>query len=234
MSRPRFQLPASVQPVQDTSLFGWIEQRVRPRIRGEARVYFLLPDGFAAYARILHPAYQRAADDPVRWSEIAAQVGTTLHPGADFEKLAGSRIDDWDQPFQGQLPEVQARELVGILQQFTASRRCLFAIWEGQGGMDNLWQGAVSLRLPGRVYGIFGGTLGSALELLNQGVLCPRPSLWWPEDRAWFVGTGIDELSTFVGGSRACIDGILASRMETFEVSPDARFDRDADTINGG
>ena len=234
MFRPILRLPPSVQPLQDASLFRWVEQRIRPKVRGEARVYSLLPDGFEAYARILHPAYQPAADDPVRWSEIAAQAGTILHSGADFEKLAGPRIDDWDEPFQGQLPEVEARDLVGILQQFTASRRCLFAIWEGQGGMDRLWQGAVSLQLPGRVYGLFGGTLDSALELLDQGDLYPRPNLWWPEDRAWFVGTGIDELSTFVGGSRACIDGILASGLETFEVSPDARFDSGADTINGG
>ena len=233
MSRPIFRLPPSVQPLQDASLFRWIEHRVQPAVRGEARVYFLLPDGFEAYTRILHPAYQPTTDDPVRWSEIAAQVGTTLHSEADFEKLAGSRIDDWDEPRQGLLPKVEARELVGILRQFTTSPRCIFAIWEGWGGMDSLWQGAVSIRMPGRVYGLFGGPLNSALELLDHGALCPPPSLWWPEDQAWFVGTGIDELSTFVGGSRACIDGILASGVETFEVSPNARFDRDADTING-
>ena len=234
MSRPIFRLPPSVQPLQNASVFRWLEQRVRPSARGEAHLYYLMPDGFEAYARILHPAYQPGADDPVRWSEIAGLLGTTLHPGADFEKLAGSRIDDWEEPSWGQLPEVETRDLVEILRHFTTSRCCLFAIWEGRGGMDRLWQGAVSIRLPGRVYRLFGGTLDSALELLDEGEPAPGPSLWWPEDRAWFVGTDIDDVSSYVGGSRACISEILASGMETFEVSPDARVDMGADTINGG
>lgn len=35
-------------------------------------------------------------------------------------------------------------------------------------------------------------------------------SLWWPEDRAWFISTEVDLYSTYIGGSRSCIDAIVA------------------------
>ena len=37
------------------------------------------------------------------------------------------------------------------------------------------------------------------------------PQWWWPDDRAWFVGTAIDPAGTYAAGSRALIDSILAS-----------------------
>ena len=52
MSHPTDKLPPSVQPLLDASWAHWLVQRVRPSIRGEAHLYSLLPDGFAAYARI--------------------------------------------------------------------------------------------------------------------------------------------------------------------------------------
>lgn len=214
-------------------MFRWLEQRVRPSARGEAHLYSLMPDGFEAYAHILHPAYQHGGDDPVRWSEIAGLVGTTLHPWADFEKLAGSRIGDWDDPSMGQLPEVEARELVEILRHFTTTDDCCLAIWEGYTSMKAFQKEAVQVSLPHRVYGLFGGALDSVLELLDEGKPIDGPNLWWPRDQAWCCATDIDDVSTYVGGSLACISEILASGMETFEVSPDDRIDMGADTING-
>jgi hypothetical protein len=44
--------------------------------------------------------------------------------------------------------------------------------------------------------------------------LAPEPheqsaNLWWPADRAWCVVTDIDLMSTYVGGSHACIGEVL-------------------------
>jgi hypothetical protein len=36
------------------------------------------------------------------------------------------------------------------------------------------------------------------------------PNLWWPDDRAWVVGTDIDGNDTIVAGSHDAIDAILA------------------------
>lgn len=58
-------------------------------------------------------------------------------------------------------------------------------------------------------------------------------SLWWPEDRAWFLATEIDLNSTYVGGSRAAIDAIMASpHLESHRVSPDDPIDLTADSLN--
>ena len=48
------------------------------------------------------------------------------------------------------------------------------------------------------------------------------PNLWWPDDRAWCVATEIDLAWTYVGGSAALIDDVLASAaLEAQPVSPD-------------
>jgi hypothetical protein len=59
------------------------------------------------------------------------------------------------------------------------------------------------------------------------------PSIWWPEDRAWCVGTDIDLMTTYVGGSQAAIDALLADeQLEASAVSDDQPVTWDADTVN--
>jgi len=58
-------------------------------------------------------------------------------------------------------------------------------------------------------------------------------SLWWPEDRAWFVATEIDLNSTYVGGSTSTIEALLASPgLEAFPVTPNDPTDWTSDSIN--
>ncbi len=54
----------------------------------------LLPDGFAAYARVFHPAYLNKDEErPVRWSAVASWTGRTVHPLMQFERVAGLSED---------------------------------------------------------------------------------------------------------------------------------------------
>jgi hypothetical protein len=47
------------------------------------------------------------------------------------------------------------------------------------------------------------------------------PQWWWPDDRAWFVGTEIDDAWTYVAGEWTVIEAILASpRWEAVRVEP--------------
>jgi hypothetical protein len=67
-------------------------------------------------------------------------------------------------------------------------------------------------------------TIGSPESLQ---VRMQRQSLqwWWPKDRAWFVGTGIDHPWTYVAGRRSLIDHLVAAgRWETVEVEPSDRW----------
>jgi hypothetical protein len=51
------------------------------------------------------------------------------------------------------------------------------------------------------------------------------PQWWWPEDRAWFVGTEIDDAWTYVAGGRSLIDEILTTpQWESVRVEPTDRW----------
>jgi hypothetical protein len=59
------------------------------------------------------------------------------------------------------------------------------------------------------------------------------PTLWWPDDRAWFVATDIDYPWTYIGGSTELIDEPLAD--DRLEVLPARLTDKpfhDSDTVN--
>lgn len=93
------------------------------------------------------------------------------------------------------------------------------------------------LELPGRAYYLFTGPIEGIGEtfLVERHSWAPWQSanLWWPDDRAWFVATEIDFMSTYVGGSRPCIDAILATDgLEVIEVEVDQPVGTEADTIN--
>jgi hypothetical protein len=48
------------------------------------------------------------------------------------------------------------------------------------------------------------------------------PNLWWPDDRAWVVGTDIDGDDTLVAGSHDAIDAVLAHpHLDTTRVTAD-------------
>ncbi len=51
------------------------------------------------------------------------------------------------------------------------------------------------------------------------------PQWWWPDDRAWFVGTEIDFAWTYDGGPRSLIDAILAlPDCESVRIEPTDRW----------
>jgi len=83
-----------------------------------------------------------------------------------------------------------------------------------------------------RSYFLFAGPLQAASRLEFNGWY-QSPNLWWPHDRAWIVATEIDGYSTFVAGSRDCIDALLSDpRLESLPTSTDRRFDLGSDQLN--
>jgi hypothetical protein len=220
----------------DASPADWIAEGVGPFGSG---VGSLVPAGFAAYARILHPAVSRGGM-PVRWDTVAAWSGGTVHPRAQFEAIARRRpavaIEQapFDQPPPvGRLPEPILAGLCDVLATHTRTPgRCWFCLWDGYGwvagssSFDTLGGGTPippafdratiegpRVRLPEREYLLFEGPLDAASEMgwwLNGRLVRPQsPNLFWPDDRAWWVATEIDLDSTFIGGSEALIDAML-------------------------
>lgn len=130
----------------------WIAGRLAP---AEQRlVASVVPQGFAAYARLLHPAHYVMAKGArtVRWREIAEWSGVPLHPDSQFHSIAlpqqpPRRPAPWNSqgPERGSLDAADAEALVELLAGHTATpSACLFCLWDGWG-----WDTAMYAALPG-------------------------------------------------------------------------------------
>ena len=120
----------------------WVDESLLP-FRGlteGVRVGEIVPTGFEAYARILHPASRRVGDrfEPITWSELARTRGKAIHPEVQLKALLGDEFRHsapWGElPEDGSIPEGLRAPLVEILRRFTPTAgRCWFCIWEGYG-----------------------------------------------------------------------------------------------------
>jgi hypothetical protein len=210
----------------------WIPGRLHPFARD---VGSIIPTGFAAYARVLHPPYRLTPTGnktPVRWRDIAAANNRTI---ADEMQLldmscqptlfSASGEELWDQQTEtGNLPLEIAERLAAILPSHTLTPElCWFGVWEGYGELrigDN--EGAM-FSVPNRDLFLFHGTVGDVLTTFSEFDWSYRsPNLWWPDDRAWCVATEIDFTWSYIGGSSACIEQILGdSELEAIPTNPE-------------
>lgn len=142
----------------DPSVGDWLRPRLGPF---GATVGSLVPRGFVAYARILHPMTDTDGT-PVRWSEVAAATGRTVHPTAqswkverrpaphsgapaptpELVELGGreSTPSEWrgDDPGEGSLPGPELGALARVLGRH-ADGELVVAFWEGS-GWEGGWQ----------------------------------------------------------------------------------------------
>jgi hypothetical protein len=201
-------------------------------------------DVASANSRVMHPAAE--------WGSI---TGPWKH------RHGSGQPGVWDEPpSTGELPHVTARRLAELLVEHTNRREhCFFALCEGgvlglivlfpdgmseserrrvetseRAGVET-WEALIghgaSFKLSGREMRLLNGPLAAIEDFYEH--FRGRPSLWWPSDRAWCVGTDIDLMTTYVGGSRACVGALLDDqKLEALAVSVDQRLTWDADTIN--
>lgn len=217
-------------PVDDLAPAAWVIER----IKGFAvNVGSVVPTGFAAYARVLHPAYREGDEadwhrhPSVTWAEVARANGRVLHPEAQFGSLVGwvvpqghEQPDIWDdEPDEGTLPEDVAYVLAEVLGRHTTTcDRCWFAVWDGWGDLEFPSANVPTFHLPHRDYFLFAGPVSAATQSFGDQRWYRSANLWWPDDRAWCVATEVDFDTTYVGGSEACIAALLAT--ENLEVLP--------------
>jgi hypothetical protein len=138
----RLQVPDGLTLETDVAPTEWVDEGLLP-IRGSgegALVGEIIPMGFDAYARILHPARRRAGDryEPVTWAELARERGKTIHPEVQLKALLGDEFRDapsWGElPEEDSIPEHLRAALVYTLRRFTKrADRCWCCIWEGYG-----------------------------------------------------------------------------------------------------
>lgn len=128
---------------QDLTPADWVVDRIHEL---GTDVGSVVPEGFEAYVRLLHPAYRRegGAEVPVRWSEIARANGTMIHPEMEWPGISGMWEHTgqgspglWDhEPEDGSLPRQYATRLCELLAGYTSTpQQVWFCVWDGWGGL---------------------------------------------------------------------------------------------------
>jgi hypothetical protein len=119
----------------------WIGERLAPF--DAYVVASVVPGGFEAYARVLHPSDEplHGGDRVVRWAEVAAWSGLPLRPGSQFHSIALPRVRPGGEapwtgqgPGRGSLYPPDAMILAEILRDWTTTpQQCWFCVWDGYG-----------------------------------------------------------------------------------------------------
>jgi hypothetical protein len=200
----------------------WIADRLSPFDSGLRTS--VIPSGFEAYARVLHPAEEsRHGGRLVRWAEVAAWSGAALLSSSQFADVAFPEHEPaGPAPWSGRGPQTgclrgaDADVLVEVLAGFTGTpERCWFCVWEGYGPSS----AGLRVRLPARDYLFYAGPIAAAQTF--RDLKLHFPNLWWPADRAWCVASEIDLPWTYVGGSSALVNSLRDEpRIEAQLASP--------------
>ena len=126
----------------------WLRRRLRPSL---GRVASVVPDGFPAYVRILHPS--RGPNDQLStWAEVASRSGRTIHRLAQFHAIEqppaspdrptrsyGEVINGLiNPPNNGSLQSDLLTALCEILAEHTTTTQsCFFCLWDGHGWLPD-------------------------------------------------------------------------------------------------
>ena len=244
---------------EDVSAAQWIRPRLHPFAQDVGSV---VPEGFEAYVRLLHPV-ETGADRRERWGDVARRNGRIVHPEMQFHwisrPLGAKPPDDHDRgdgTSWGSLPLPERMTLVEVLGRYTTTvDSCWFCVWEGHHPLNEAeveWHRAGSpgardarrRRRPSRpeVPALPQVELPHRRYYLYRGPLDKAlgplpfdqsPNMWWPDDRAWFVATEVDYAWTYVAGPRRLADALLSD--DRLEVLPARLEDQpfyDSDVIN--
>jgi hypothetical protein len=250
--------PAQRLPL-DRQETAWVSTNRRPF--DTFSVGSLVPVVFDRYARVLHPA-SSYGNAPVRWSQVAAWSGRTLHRLAQWDLLskpgqpAASPSPFLLPPLLGGLPRHELRALCNLLVTYTATpQSSLVALWEGYGlGAPLVAGGKSVVESRPLTDAAAPWTSGKKLELENRTFIVvelpvqaaagpgggdgtlghqPPPTLIWAADHSWFVGSDPDLDSTYVGGPAELIAAILASPgFEAWPAEPTDDVSIGSDEIN--
>lgn len=169
---------AAISPDADPAEADWWDTDWPPGT--PAAVGFLVPRGFEAYARVLHPAHDHERD-AVTWATVAEEAGTTLHPQAQWHRLSGGREYDprgegaeprrWpgNEPRVGVLERPQMEALADVLARHTTSpARSIVGFWVGYGVWPVAWHAEPTAPGPGRESYLFERPVSEVVTLCAE------------------------------------------------------------------
>jgi hypothetical protein len=147
-------LPDDVRLETDVTPASWVVERFRPwGVAFPQPVACFMPDVFEAYARVLHPGYEKmisASDGAVtlrwvRWSELAELRDVEVTATTRWEDVTGLVPQTGSggairEPSDGSMHEDLTEAVAAFLNTWTATPpKCWFGMWEGNG---TWWKGA--------------------------------------------------------------------------------------------
>jgi hypothetical protein len=223
------------------------------RSMGDHQLAVPWADVASANGREMHPAaewgsiagpwaYQDRSTQPSLWDgppstgelpdAIARRLVAVLSPRTDDPNHVFFGI--WDGWGSGTPSFLFARDTPANVQQHAREAfDAEVAAWRA------LVESAVSIDVPQRPMHLLSGPLVAIEDLYEhydgRSSLCLRdpPSLWWPADASWCVGTDVDLMTTYVGGSSAAIKTLLDDdQLEVLPVPDDQSVTWNADSIN--
>lgn len=198
----------SVQPTV------WLKNKL---IGFASNVNSIVPSGYAAYARLLHPAYSSSTEKPakVSWQNVADQVGMVVNKTSQWEPLAASLpkqvLKLYEPPLEGTLDPEIYEALLSILKTHTNTPGvCWYGVWEGYDYLLGSVKKAPKYSLSGRHYHLLKGALTLSPVSFCDGPFFQSANIFWPDDRAWCVASEIDFRSTYIAVSEKAIQDLLA------------------------
>lgn len=130
----------------DVSSGEWLKARLDD---GFDTMHGVVPRGFAAYARVFHPAHVQppgdAPEQPASWAQAADAFGTQMHPLAQWHRIVRAETPqeatgiapngaEYRAPDTGEMPTALLAAIAGHLVAHTESPSDGFAaVWEGWG-----------------------------------------------------------------------------------------------------
>lgn len=162
-----------------------------------------------------------------------------------------------EHPPRGELPPQLLAALCDALAPYTSTpTTCWFCLWDGYGwirdspsvratGSDDpsspvsleQWRGPRVEHPSAREYLLFTGPLRAALRMgwwpTPDWFEAQSPNLFWPEDRAWCVGSEIDFDSTLIAGSPELTATLLRTPIfDAWPIEPTDSLTEDSDRLN--
>ena len=208
----------------------------------------ILPGGFQAYGRILHPAWRAVRGDsncavsltkdiraePVAWADIAACQKKAVGRYSGFGEICGPMVgierslsdnQGWTYPpDEGvMLAPKMLSSLFDILAGGTdRAMGCNCGFWTGY----DVRRSPKSLRFRSgyETYWLYRTTLGTLADWwvdrdTRLGLTGDTPDMFWPDNESWFIATPFNAQSTYIGGDPRLIGEILAADdLEAFKV----------------
>jgi hypothetical protein len=155
----RVNMKAALEPIADVSVGHWIAERLRGPV---GTVGSVIPRGFAAYARILHPVEFDDGRTSLTWAQVCRLTGRIPHalmqwaaiatPTAEAEvATAPSGLWDDGDVQVGSLAPSALRALIDVLAPGSGGRDCFHALWEGWGWVDGSGVSAFSFSDDGHL-----------------------------------------------------------------------------------